>query len=75
MTREPTPPEREVEKPEAGEGDAAAGVRRVLQSRHRIHRVSLTLRLLGGLAAAGCLLAGAAAVLVWIRDAIDAAGT
>lgn len=43
--------------------------------RHGVHRIAQTLRWLGFLAAAGCLLAGAAAVVLWAWGAIVGGGS
>lgn len=53
----------------------AAEVRRVWRSRRGVHRVSVAVRMLGWLAAAGCLLVGAAAVVVWAWRAFGASAS
>lgn len=49
---------------EADDRDAEEA-RRVWSRRRGVHRVAMLLRTLGWLAAAACLLAGVAAVVVW----------
>ncbi|MGA0285663.1 MAG: hypothetical protein ACO3YY_01405 [Phycisphaerales bacterium] len=72
MTVEPRSPSPPVDAT-AGDGRTdsdEAGVRRVLETRGRVHGISVTLRVLGWLAAAGCLLVGLAAVVAWLWQSL-----